>query len=335
MLKKALAVILCAAFTAAFMCGCNGANDTAYSEFPEIVFRYADNQTDDYPSVVAARYFAEQVYEKTNGRIKIEIYNQAQLGTEQEALRQVQFGGIDFARASTAAVAEYCDIFNILLMPYLFGDENHMLRVLNGDVGLQMKQCLIDHGFVGLACYNTGARSFYFVNETKSFNDFSGLNIRTQNNELMQEFVTLLGAQAHPADYNSVLTMLQTGKIDGAENNIPSYNSEQHQNYAGYYFMDKHNFAPEFIIMCQKSMQLLSDDDKKIIEECSKAAQEYEYRLWQEHEQSAMQALIKEGVVFYYPSEEELANVRQLVEPLYEEYYDDYSGVIEKIKAEL
>lgn len=331
MLKRVLAVALCMAITAAFMCGCTGRQETEYSKIPEYVFRYADNQNEDYPSVLAANYFAEQVFEKTNGRIKIEIYAQAQLGTEMEALSQVQFGGIDFARVSTGSMAQYCDVFNILLLPYIFKDEEHMLKVLEGDVGDKMKQCMLNQGFVGLACYNTGARNFYSVTEIDSFDDFAGLTIRTQNNKPMQDFVALLGAESYLADYNSVLSMLQTGEIDGAENNIPSYNAAKHANYARFCFVDKHNIVPEIMLMSQISMDLLSDEDKKIISDCAALAQSYEYALWNEREQKAMAELLADGVVFNYPNEEELAKARQLAEPIYEEYYEYYGDIIKEI----
>jgi TRAP-type C4-dicarboxylate transport system substrate-binding protein len=116
---------------------------------PEFIFRYADNQPEDYPTTVAAKKFADLVFERTYGRIKIEVYGGAQLGDEKSVIEQLQFGGIDFCRVSASPLAEFSPSLNVLQMPYLYRDEAHMWKVLDGQIGQDFLASLDDAGFIG------------------------------------------------------------------------------------------------------------------------------------------------------------------------------------------
>ena len=131
------------------------------SDSPEYVFFYADNQTADYPSTLGGQKFADLVYERTKGRIKIIVKCDAELGSEAEVINQMKYGGIAFARVSLSQLAERIKAMNVLLLPYLYNDSDHMWRVLEGDIGDEFLLKTDEYDLVGLSWYDAGARNFY------------------------------------------------------------------------------------------------------------------------------------------------------------------------------
>ena len=131
------------------------------SDSPEYVFFYADNQTADYPSTLGGQKFADLVYERTKGRIKIIVKCDAELGSEAEVINQMKYGGVAFARVSLSQLAERIKAMNVLLLPYLYNDSDHMWRVLDGEIGNQFLEETSSHGIIGLSWYDAGARNFY------------------------------------------------------------------------------------------------------------------------------------------------------------------------------
>ena len=130
-------------------------------EAPEYVFSYADNQPEDYPTVQGAKEFAKLVYERTEGRIKIKVFAEGEMGNENEVVEQIQYGGIDFARVSVMMLTDLKPRFNVLQLPYLYRDEKHMWKVLDGEIGEEFKKELEGSGLVALSWYDAGARHFY------------------------------------------------------------------------------------------------------------------------------------------------------------------------------
>lgn len=128
---------------------------------PEYVFSYAENQTADYPTTLGAMRFAELVEERTNGRIRILVLCDGRLGAEADVIEQMQYGGIDFARVSLSQLAEYVPRLNVLQMPYLYTDSEHMWRVLDGEIGAEFLEGVSSYDLVGLSWYDAGARNFY------------------------------------------------------------------------------------------------------------------------------------------------------------------------------
>ena len=127
---------------------------------PEYVFSYAENQPEDYPTTLGAKYFAELVEERTNGRIRILVQPVGVLGSENKVIKQMQYGGIDFARVSLAQLAEYIPSLNVLQMPHLYTDSDHMWRVLDGEIGDAFLESVSADDVIGLSWYDAGARNF-------------------------------------------------------------------------------------------------------------------------------------------------------------------------------
>ncbi len=355
-MKKALSILVAIVMVAGLLTACGGGssqpaapdvnNDSSTSGEntgskddgkAELVLRYAENQPQDYPTTQAAYKFADLVNEKTNGRVKIEVYYGATLGDEKTVIEQLQFGGIDFTRVSLSPLAEFDKKLNVLQMPYLYTDADQMWRVLDGEIGDEFLAGMEGTGMTGLSWFDAGARNFYnSVREIKTLEDMKGLKIRVQESELMMDMIKALGAQATPMAYGEVYSSLQTGVIDGAENNWPSYESTSHYEVAKYFVMDGHTRVPEPQLVSDKTMEKLAALDPTfpdIIRECAKESAKVERELWAEKE-AASEAKVREGgSVITELSPEEMKKFQDAMDPLYEKLSDEDKAMVERIKA--
>ncbi|NLJ46700.1 MAG: TRAP transporter substrate-binding protein [Treponema sp.] len=253
-----------------------------------IVLRLAETHPADYPTTLGDQRFADLVKERSKGRIVIEVYPGSQLGQEKAVIEQVQFGAIDFTRVSISPLASFVPVFNALQLPYLYRNEDHMWKVLLGPIGKELFASLEPSGFIGIGWFEPGARNFYNSKRPVSKpEDLKGLKIRVQESELMVGMVQGLGAVATPMPYGEVYSALQTGVIDGAENNWPSYESTSHYEVAKFYTLDEHTRVPEIIIGSKISLSKLSAKDLELIKQAALDAIPYQRKLWAEREKAS------------------------------------------------
>lgn len=301
---------------------------------PEFVFSYAENQTEDYPTTLAAQFFAELVEKRTDGRIRIIVHPEAELGTEDEAIKQVQYGGVDFARVSLSQLARIAPEMNVLQMPYLYKSSSHMWRVLDGEIGDAFLTCAEDSEIVGLSWYDAGTRNFYSSGKPITcVEDVAGMRIRVQDSELMQDMVEALGAIALPFDYAEVYSSLERKLCDGAENNWPSYETMRHYEVAPYYSVDEHSRVPEMQICSMHTWSKLSEEDRQIIRECAEESARYQRTLWTQREQEARQKALDNGVQEVLLTQEEKQRFRERMQGIYEQYCSEYMDIIDEITA--
>ena len=310
-------------------------NDTSivYDVTPEYVFTYAENQTEDYPTTQGAYYFARLVNERTKGRIQIRVYANAQLGDEYSTLEQLRFGGIDFVRASLSIMTAYSEMSNVLMLPYLYRDAEHMWKVLEGDIGEKLAGTFADSGMIQLSWYDAGVRNFYFTTPVASMEDMKGLVIRVQPVAIMEDMMELLGASALPVNYEDVYSALQRGDADGAENNWSSYDAMGHNEVAPYYLLDEHMRIPELQMISAVTWELLSDEDRQIIRECALLSADHERMLWSAREEEARLRVLAKGTREIILSQEEKKKIQDAMEPLYLKYCADYMDIVEQIRS--
>lgn len=303
-----------------------------YDVTPEYILTYAENQTEDYPTTQGGYRFAQLVNERTEGRIRILVYANAQLGDETSVLEQLRFGGIDFARCSLSTMTSYSEMSNVLLLPYLYRDADHMWEVLEGEIGEQVAASFTSSGLIPLAWYDAGVRNFYFTKPVSSLEEMEGLVIRVQPVEMMEDMIRLLGASALPVSYENVYSAIQRGEADGAENNWPSYETMNHNEVAPYYLLDEHMRVPETQIISANTWNQLSGEDRQIIKECAELSASYERKLWSEREEEARERVMSEGCREISLSGEEKKKFHDAMEPLYTKYCGDYMDLVEQIR---
>lgn len=298
---------------------------------PEYVFTYAENQPEGYPTTLGAYRFADLVLVRTQGRIKIKVKAGGELGDEVSVMQQIQYGGIDFARISIMTMGEINSKMNVLQLPYLYGGSEHMWKVLDGEIGQDFMSSLDNDGIIALSWYDAGTRHFYTSEPINSLEDMKDKRIRVAESELMEALIKALGAVPVTMAYSDVFSALETGEIDGAENNWPSYTYTEHYKIAKYLTLDGHNRIPELQIVSQATWQKLSEEDQKVIKECARESALYERELWTEQEKASRKIAEESGVVVIELNTEELQKFRDAVLPLYREYGGENQELIEKI----
>ena len=173
-------------------------------------------------------------------------------------IEQLQFGGVDFARVSLSPLSEFVPELNVLQLPYLYTGAEHMWKVLEGEIGDSFLGSFEGSSLVALSWYDAGARNFYnSVCPIEKLEDMKGLTVRVQESELMSDSIRALGAVPKQMAYGEVYSGLQTGEIDGAENNWPSYESTRHYEVARYYTIDEHTRVPELQLAAQSTWDKL------------------------------------------------------------------------------
>lgn len=301
---------------------------------PEFVLTYAENQAEDYPTTRGAYKFAELVSERTNGRIEIMVNASASLGDERSVIEQMQYGGIDFARVSLSQLAGFVPELNVLQMPYLYKNSRHMWEVLDGEIGDRFLRAADSYGLVALSWYDAGVRNFYSSSKPiECLEDVRGMKIRVQQSGMMEELVKALGGYAMSTSYAEVYSALQTGEIEAAENNWPSYESERHFEVAPYYTVDEHNRIPEVQIASQVTWNKLSPEDQAVIRACAEESSMYERQLWGAREKEAEKRVRAAGCTVIELTDAEKKRFQEAAMPVYEKFCSDHMDTIEEIRA--
>lgn len=261
-------------------------------------FRAADTQAEDYPTVQALRYMGALIAERTGGRHEIKVFHSRQLGEEKETIEQTRAGAIDLNRTNVALIGNFVPAMNVLAMPFLFRSIEHMQKVLDGPIGNEILGSFEPYGFVGLAFYDSGARSIYNeVRPVKTIADLKGLRIRVQQSELMSQMIRSLGAEPVELPYGQVLTGLATHLIDGAENNWPSFVTTDHYKHAGHYTLTEHTMSPEVLVISLKAWQSLTPDDQVIFREAAARSSRFMREKWRDLEEQSQRKAEEAGIV--------------------------------------
>jgi tripartite ATP-independent transporter DctP family solute receptor len=255
-------------------------------------FRAADTQNEDYPTVQALRFMGRLIEEKTNSRLQIRVFHSRQLGEEKETIEQTRAGAIDLNRTNVALIGAFVPAMNVLAMPFLFRSIEHLQKVLDGPIGDEILGSFEPYGFVGLAFYDSGARSIYnSVRPIRTIADMKSLRLRVQQSELMSDMIKALGAEPIELPYGQVRTGLATKLIDGAENNWPSFVTTDHYKYAGFYTLTEHAMSPEVLVMSHKAWTSLSAEDQALFRDAARQSSHFMRERWKDlEEQSRRQA---------------------------------------------
>ncbi len=286
-----------------------------------VTWRLADDQPAGYPTVLGDQLFANIVSEMTHGKINIKVYYGAQLGAETQTTQETISGVIQINRVNAAPLASFDPELGVLSLPYIFSSSKQEWKVLYGKVGQELLNSMKSVGLIGLTYYDSGQRSF-FTRHTPILkpSDMKGLKIRVQKSPVFVAMVKAMGGSPIPMAYSSVYTALQSGVIDGAENNIPSYYTMSFYQVAPYYSYDGHSRVPEILFMNLKAWNSLTPTEKTIFRTAAMAASLYERQLWKARVQEDLSLLKKAGVHFYYPTPADIALFQKAVEPVYAKY---------------
>ena len=262
----------------------------------EIVLKAADTHADGYPTVEAVEHVGKLLSDWTNGRIQVQMFAGRQLGEEKDTIEQTIAGAIELNRVNLAPLNGIIPETAIPALPYIFRSIDHMHKVMDGEIGAEILAAMEKHGLVGLAYYDSGARSFY--NSKRPIHspaDMQGMKIRVQNSDLFVATMEALGANATPMEFGQVYEALKTGVIDGAENNWPSYESTRHFEVANHYTLDQHSLSPEVLVISKIAWDKLSSTDQQLVRKAAALSVPVMRELWNARVVSSKEKVIENG----------------------------------------
>jgi tripartite ATP-independent transporter DctP family solute receptor len=295
-------------------------------------YRSADVQPADYPTVKAVQFMSDELNRATNGKITIKVYPNSQLGGERDTIEQVKLGALDFIRVNSGTLNTVCPAVTVPVLPFLFRDKAHMRAVLDGPIGDEILADCEAHGLVGLAFYDSGARSFYATTPIRKFEDLKGKKIRVQQSDIWVSMMKLFGANATPMPTGEVFTGLKSGLIDGAENNWPSYDNFHHYEVAKHYSLSEHSMAPEVLLISKRVFDGFSPTEQAQVRQAAKNSVGYMRQLWDAMEVTSRERVEKAGVEVISLDK---AQFQAAVQPLYNQFVTDpkLRDMIARVKA--
>ena len=296
-----------------FLAGC-ASNETR-------VIKLAHALDTSHPVHAAMEFMAQRIEEKSNGKIKVEIYPSQQLGTESQCLELVQIGVIGITKVSAAVMEGIVPEFKIFGLPYLFRNKEHYFHTLDGKVGEEMLLKGEEYWLHGLCYFDAGSRSFYSTNKmVEKPEDLEGMKIRVMQSNTAIQMIKQLGGSATPISWGELYTALQSGIVDGAENNPPSFYLSRHYEVCKYYSLDEHSSIPDVLVIGTRLWNKLSEEEQNIIKEAAIESSHYQRKLWAKSEAHAMEELKKEGVEIIYPDKKLFM---EKVKTMYDNYKDN------------
>lgn len=308
--------------------GCGEFRDRQY-------LKLAHSLPTDHPVHQAMAFMAQRCSELSQGKLQIEIYPSEQLGSEQQCVELLQIGSLAITKVSAAVMESFTDDYKVLGLPYIFRDSSHAVNVLDGEIGQELLLSTEDRFIHGLCFYDAGSRSFYTIEKPiLKPSDLDGMKIRVMKSKTAMDMVKALGGSPTPISYGELYTALQSGVVDGAENNPPSFYTSHHYEVCKHYALDEHTSVPDVLIISQHIWNKLSAEERKWIQQAATESVSVERRLWFESVRKSLEEVRKAGVTIYYPDKSLFA---EKVKDVYETYRSqpriyDYIKRIQSVK---
>jgi tripartite ATP-independent transporter DctP family solute receptor len=254
-------------------------------------FRSAEIHPADYPTTKAVEYMGQLLKERSGGKLGVKVFPNGALGQERDTIEQLKIGGLDMMRINVAPLNNIVPETIVPALPFIFRSEEHMHTVLDGPIGDEILAAMESQGMIGLAFYDSGARSMYATKPIKTLADIQHSKVRVQQSDLFVAMIEALGANPTPMPYGEVYTALKTGIIDAAENNYPSYESSRHFEAAPFYSLTEHSMAPEVLVFSKPIWDRLKPEDQAMIRQAAKDSVPEMRKLWDEREAKSRQTV--------------------------------------------
>ncbi len=301
----------------------------------KMVLKASDVHPDGYPTVAAIVSMGKKLETATNGRLSVQMYPSMQLGGEKEAIEQAQVGALALARVSVGALGPVVDQLNVFNLPYLFRNTAHMQKVIDGPIGQELLDDVTNNpkaGLIGLCWMDAGARSLYDTKKAiKNIDDLKGMKFRVMGNPMFVDMMNSLGGNGVAMGYDQVFSALQTGVVDGAENNPPSFVFDNHYQVAKFFTLDEHLIVPEIVVMSKKTWDALSPADQALVKKFAREAQFEERALWVKYEQAALDKARAAGITITEIADKK--PFQDAVKPVWDKYGPKYADMIKRIQA--
>src|SRR3989454_39325 len=296
------------------------------------VWKASDVHPLGYPTVEAIVRMGKKLEAQTNGRISIQMYPQMQLGGEKEMIEQAQVGALQIARISVGALGPVIDELNVFNMPFIFRDEQHMRKVIDGPIGAELLEKISANPatrLIALGWMDAGTRNVYSNKPVTKPSDLKGMKVRMMGNPIFVETMNAMGGNGVAMGFNELYSAMQTGVVDGAENNEPTVLAQNHYQVAKVYSLTGHLIIPEMFVFSKRTWDTLSKEDQALLKKLSREAQFEQRTLWDEKTAKATEELKAAGIQFVAADKQAFYKATQ---PVRDKYGAKYSALLKRIQ---
>ena len=277
--------------------------------------------------------FQRLLESKSNGKLKVKIFPDGQLGSERESLELLQIGSVAATKVSASILSNFVPEYNVLGIPYLFKDREHQFSVLEGPIGKSILEKGSKFWLRGLCYYDAGSRSFYTSTKAiRTPEDLKGLKIRVQNNQMAINMVNSMGGAATPMAYGELYAAIQQGVVDGAENNPPSFVSSNHYEISKYYTLDEHSSVPDVLLIGTKYWNKLSKEERVWVQEAADESAQAQKEYWRESVNESMKLIKDRGVEVIIPEKSLFAEESKNVVVEFIKEFPEMAPLVNEIK---
>ncbi len=298
----------------------------------KVVWKATDVHPLGYPTVEAIVRMGKKIETATNGRISIQMFPSMQLGGEKEMIEQAQIGALQIARISVGAMGPVVDDLNVFNLPFVFRDEAHMRKVIDGPIGQELIERMSNgpgSRLIALGWMDAGTRNVYAKKAVTKPEDLKGMKIRMMGNPLFVETMNAMGGNGVAMGFNELYSALQTGVVDGAENNPPTLLAQSHYTVSKVYSLTGHLIIPEIFVFSKRSWEALSKEDQALVKKVSAEAQIEQRKLWDAYVGDAETKLKAAGVQFVAADKPAFYKATQ---PIRDKYGSKYAAILKRIE---
>ena len=298
----------------------------------KMVWKASDVHPLGYPTVEAIVRMGKKLETATNGRISIQMFPAKQLGGEKEMIEQAQVGALQIARISVGAMGPVVDDLNVFNLPFVFRDEAHLRKVIDGPIGQELLERMSSgpgSRLIALGWMDAGTRNVYAKKAVTGPADLKGMKIRMMGNPLFVETMNAMGGNGVAMGFNELYSALQTGVVDGAENNPPTLLAQNHYTVSKVYSLTGHLIIPEIFVFSKRTWETLSKEDQALLKKLSAETQIEQRKLWDAYVGEAETKLKAAGVQFVNADKPAFYKATQ---PIRDKYGSKYSAIIKRIE---
>ncbi|GFM88319.1 C4-dicarboxylate ABC transporter [Pseudomonas cichorii] len=301
----------------------------------EIKIKFAEVHPSGYPPVVAEQNMGKKLQEQSNGDISFKMFAGGVLGSEKEVIEQVQANAIQMARVSLGIVGPVVPDVNVFNLPFVFRDHEHMRAIIDGEIGQEILDKITNSNFnlVALAWMDGGTRNLYTKKPVRQISDLKGMKIRVQGNPVFIDTINGMGGNGIAMATGEIFSALQTGVIDGAENNPPTLLEHNHYQNAKFYTLTEHLILPEPVVISKATWEKLNPDQQALVKKLAREAQMEERVLWDKKSSEAEAKLKASGVEFITLTPEQKKAFYDATQPVRDKYGAPYKDLISRIEA--
>jgi tripartite ATP-independent transporter DctP family solute receptor len=327
-MKRRELIKLCASSLAA---GAVAGPQAAWAQ-DKMVWKASDVHPLGYPTVEAIQRMGKKLEAQTNGRISIQMFPSMQLGGEKEMIEQAQVGALQIARISVGAMGPVVDDLNVFNMPFIFRDEAHMRKVIDGPIGQDLLDRISNSPqskLIVLGWMDAGTRNVYSNKPVSKPADLKGMKIRMMGNPIFVETMNAMGGNGVAMGFNELFSALQTGVVDGAENNPPTLLAQNHYTVSKVYSLTGHLIIPEIFVFSKRTWDTLSKADQELVRKLSREAQVEQRQLWDKMVAESEAKLKAAGIQFVETDKPAFFKATQ---PIRDKYGSKYAALMQRIQ---